>query len=339
MSQDHDSSYKFLFSNPELVRDLIIGFIPDDWLHSLDYSTLEKVPGHYVTEDFQQRADDIVWRVKVGGEWLYLYLLIEFQSSVDKYMALRMMVYTGLLYQDLIKRGDVLADGRLPPILPIVLYNGSQRWTAATEVADLIPAVPGLVEQFKPKLRYLLIDENAYSDSQLVSVNNLVAAVFRLEHPADPQTISDLLTSLNDWLSDRPDLRRMFALWIRATLMRKPEYGIVLPQVDDLQEINIMLSQRLEEWAHRYRAEGVLQGIEKGIEQGVKQGIEQGIEQGLVKGESKLLRKLLERKFGPLPVNVADRLNNATEVELERWGDAVLTENTLDAIFGVKNKH
>ena len=339
MSQDHDSSYKFLFSNPELVRDLIIGFIPDDWLHSLDYSTLEKVPGHYVTEDFQQRADDIVWRVKVGGEWLYLYLLIEFQSSVDKYMALRMMVYTGLLYQDLIKRGDVLADGRLPPILPIVLYNGSQRWTAATEVADLIPAVPGLVEQFKPKLRYLLIDENAYSDSQLVSVNNLVAAVFRLEHPADPQTISDLLTSLNDWLSDRPDLRRMFALWIRATLMRKPEYGIVLPQVDDLQEINVMLSQRLEEWAHRYKAEGVLQGIEKGIEQGVKQGIEQGIEQGLVKGESKLLRKLLERKFGPLPVNVADRLNNATEVELERWGDAVLTENTLDAIFGVKNKH
>jgi hypothetical protein len=339
MSQDHDSSYKFLFSNPELVRDLIIGFIPDDWLHSLDYSTLEKVPGHYVTEDFQQRADDIVWRVKVGGEWLYLYLLIEFQSSVDKYMALRMMVYTGLLYQDLIKRGDVLEDGRLPPILPIVLYNGSQRWTAATEVADLIPAVPGLVEQFKPKLRYLLIDENAYSDSQLVSVNNLVAAVFRLEHPADPQTISDLLTSLNDWLSDRPDLRRMFALWIRATLMRKPEYGIVLPQVDDLQEINVMLSQRLEEWAHRYKAEGVLQGIEKGIEQGVKQGIEQGIEQGLVKGESKLLRKLLERKFGPLPVNVADRLNNATEVELERWGDAVLTENTLDAIFGVKNKH
>ncbi len=172
------------------MRDLIIGFIPDDWLHSLDYSTLEKVPGHYVTEDFQQRADDIVWRVKVGGEWLYLYLLIEFQSSVDKYMALRMMVYTGLLYQDLIKRGDVLADGRLPPILPIVLYNGSQRWTAVTEVADLIPAVPGLVEQFKPKLQYLLIDENAYSDSQLASVNNLVAAVFRLEHPTDPQAIS-----------------------------------------------------------------------------------------------------------------------------------------------------
>ena len=111
MSQDHDSSYKFLFANPEFVRDLVMGFIPDDWLRSLDYSTLEKIPSSYVSDDFKQREDDVVWRVKVGEDWVYLYLLIEFQSSVDKYMALRMMVYIGLLYQDLVKRGEVLANG------------------------------------------------------------------------------------------------------------------------------------------------------------------------------------------------------------------------------------
>ena len=88
-----------------------------------------------------------------------------------------------------------------------------------------------------------------------------------------------------------------------------------------------MLSQRLEEWAHRYKAEGILQGIE------------QGIEQGLVKGESKLLRKQLERKFGPLPVTITDRLNNATEMELEHWGDAVLTANSLDAVFNHPPQH
>ena len=71
MSNDHDSSYKFLFSTPELVRDLILGFVPDDWLHGLDYTTLEKVPGSYVSEDFRHRANDIVWRVKVGSDWVY----------------------------------------------------------------------------------------------------------------------------------------------------------------------------------------------------------------------------------------------------------------------------
>ena len=73
MANTHDTGYKLLFSTPELVRDLILGFVPDEWLHRLDYSTLERVPGSYVTEDFSNRADDIVWRVKVGGEWVYLY--------------------------------------------------------------------------------------------------------------------------------------------------------------------------------------------------------------------------------------------------------------------------
>ena len=306
MANTHDTGYKLLFSTPELVRDLILGFVPDEWLHGLDYSTLERVPGSYVTEEFSNRADDIVWRVKVGGEWVYLYLLIEFQSSVDKYMALRMMVYGGLLYQDLIKRGEALADGRLPPVLPIVLYNGSQRWSAVTDVFDLIPAVPGLVEQFKPRLRYLLIDENAWSDSELASLKNLVAAVFRIEHPASPAAIGDLLSLLDEWLAERPDLRRMFALWIRATLMRKAEYRIVLPRIDDLQELNVMLAERLEEWAHAYKAEG----------------------------EALALQRLLKKRFGAVPSEVLAKISVASLEQIDAWLDQVLDARSLDDIFG-----
>jgi predicted transposase YdaD len=99
--EDDDPSYKTLFSAPEVVRDLILGFIPDEWLHSLDYQTLERVSGSYITDDLRDRADDIVWRVKVSEDWVYLYLLIEFQSTVDPWMAVRVMTYVGLLYQDL----------------------------------------------------------------------------------------------------------------------------------------------------------------------------------------------------------------------------------------------
>ena len=317
MSKNHDSSYKFLFSNPELVRDLIMGFIPDEWLQSLDYSTLEKVPGSYISEDFQQREDDIVWKVKVGGDWVYLYLLMEFQSSVDKYMALRMMVYIGLLYQDLIKRGEVLEDGRLPPILPIVLYNGSQKWTAATNISELIPVVPGLVSQFTPSLHYLLIDENNYTDSELASLHNLVAAVFRLEHASSPSAVSELTNLLADWLSDRPDLRRMFALWIRATLMRKQEYGIVMPQVDDLQEIRVMLADKVEEWAKAYIAEGEIKGKQEGLQQ----------------GEVLALQRLLAKRFGVIPADTIALIANAPVVDIERWLDRVIDAKQLSDVF------
>lgn len=115
-------------------------------------------------------------------------------------------------------------------MLPIVLYNGRRRWSAATDVFDLIPPVPGLVGQYTPRLRYLLVDENSYTDSELASLKNLVAAVFRIEHPASPEAIGVLLGLLEEWLVDRPDLRRMFAFWIRATLMRQAEYRILPPR-------------------------------------------------------------------------------------------------------------
>ncbi len=317
MANEHDSGYKFLFSTPELVRDLILGFVPDEWLHSLDYRTLEIVPGSYVTEDLSKRSDDIVWRVKVGGEWVYLYLLIEFQSGVDKYMALRMMVYVGLLYQALIKQGQLLSDDRLPPVLPIVLYNGSPRWTAATDVFHLIPPVPGLVEQFKPRFSYLLVDENAYPDSQLASLKNLVAAVFRIEHPASPEAIGDLIGLLEEWLVDRPDLRRMFALWIRATLMRKAEYRILLPEIDDLQELKVMLSERLEEWALGYEAKGEAKGEARGEQ----------------KGEAIALQRLLARRFGALPPDLPSRIAAASREEIETWLDRVLDARSLEDVF------
>ena len=302
-----------------------MGFIPDDWLHSLDYSTLEKVSGSYISEDFKLREDDIVWRVKVGGAWVYLYLLLEFQSSVDKYMALRMMVYIGLLYQDLIKRKEVLADGRLPPILPIVLYNGKQRWTSVTDVAELIPVVPGLVEQFKPRLKYLLIDENAYSDTELASLNNLVAAVFRLEQADSPATIEGLINLLIDWLDDRPDLRRMFSLWIRATLMRKPNYGILLPQVDDLQEIKVMLADRLEQWALAYIAEGELKGKQEGRQEGKQEGRQEG--------EMLALQRLLSKRFGTLPADITRSISNASVETIECWLDRIIDAKQLSDIF------
>jgi hypothetical protein len=64
-----------------------------------------------------------------------------------------------------------------------------------------------------------------------------------------------------------------------------------------------------------------------------------GIAKGRVEGESKLLRKLLEHRFGVLPTWAIDKLNCAPEHDLERWGEAVLTVPTLDAVFDESKTH
>ena len=185
------------------------------------------------------------------------------------------------------------------------------------------PPVPGLLAEFKPHLKYLLIDENAYSESQLSSLKNLVAAVFRFERPDKPETISDLLSLLKDWLQDRPDLRRMFALWIRATLMRKTEYRIVLPEIDDLQELNVMLAERLEEWAHGYEA----QGVQKGMQQGSQQAA------------ASMLTSLMRARFGALPDAVTLKINESSSEVLAVWFERALNAKTIDDIFSDAAPH
>ena len=149
---NHDHSYKLLFSHAEMVADLLRGFVREDWVQELDFATLEKVSGSYVSDDLREREDDIIWRVRWGEGWLYVYLLLEFQSTVDWFMAVRIMTYIGLLYQDLIKSERVKTGELLPPVLPVVLYNGNICWQAPVNVSDLIIPVPGGLERYKPHL-------------------------------------------------------------------------------------------------------------------------------------------------------------------------------------------
>jgi len=166
-----------------------------------------------------------------------------------------------------------------------------------------------------------VIDENAYADSELASLKNLVAAVFRIEHPTSPKAMQELLTSIADWLSDRPDLRRMFGLWVRATLMRRPEYSILLPQVHDLQELNVMLSDKLEEWALAYEAEGKAKGKAEGVQE------------GLAKGEMLSLQKLLTKRFGSIPSDITAKISAATLQDIERWFDRAIDASQLADVF------
>ena len=65
--------------------------------------------------------------------------------------------------------------------------------------------------------------------------------------------------------------------------------------------------------------------LDRGIEQGVARGIEQGVERALT--------RLLTARFGPLDAQTKARLANASEAELERWLDRVLTADSLTALL------
>ncbi len=319
----HDNSYKLLFSHPRMVEDLLRGFVREAWVDELDFATLEKVSASFVSDDLRDREDDVIWRVRWGRDWLYVYLLLEFQSTVDTFMAVRMMTYMGLLYQELIRGGKLTATGKLPPVLPIVLYNGNKRWHAAQDIADLIEVVPGGLAHYRPQLRYLLLDEGACDESGLLPLRNLAAALFRLEKSRQPQDMGAVIGALVDWLKapEQTGLRRAFTVWITRVLLRGRMPGVNIPEMNELHEVQTMLAERVIEWTEEWK------------EQGLQQGLQRGLQQGLQQGELLLLKRQLTRRFGALPSWVEAQLAQADRAQLEQWAEMILDARTLEEMF------
>jgi hypothetical protein len=276
VAMEYDQSYKLLFSHAELVADLLRGFVREDWVQALDFTSLEKVSGSYVADDLRSREDDVIWRVRWGQDWLYVYLLLEFQATVDRFMAVRILTYVGLLYQDLIRSRQFTAQGYLPPVLPLVLYNGVKRWQAPEEVAELIATVPGGLERYRPHLRYFLLDEGRFTEADLAPLRNLAAALFRLENSRTPGEVQRVLGALIDWLKapEQGHLRRVFTVWLKRVFLPGRAPGVVFDGLQDLHEVEAMLAERVKEWTEEWKRQGLQEGIQQGLQQGLQQGMQ-----------------------------------------------------------------
>jgi hypothetical protein len=270
-------------------------------------------------------------------------------------MALRIMVYTGLLYQDLIKSKAVTSKDKLPPVFPLVLYNGKNRWTAARNVADLIEPYPGVLQRYRPSQKYFLLDEGRIKERELEGLNSTVSEIIRLENSPTPEELKQIVSRLTLRLHDKrhDSLRRALVVWINRIVLKRmiPEENI--PNVTELQEIDNMLAERVEEWTEKWKQQGIKQGMQQGIKQGMQQGIQQGMQQGIQQGKqqgiqqgmqqgiqrgkqqgkSALLLRLVKKRFGKIPIWAEEKISTATKTELDEWSDNIFIATTIEELF------
>ena len=319
-----DSIYRRLYGFARVVEDLLRSLFGDDELDA-DYGTLEKLPSEYVGDAFQQRRGDAAWRLRARGAkggWLHVLVMLEFQSTTDAAMALRVLEYTALLYGLLLRSGRA-APGALPPVLPVVLYNGDAPWRRAVEMRDLIAAPPAALAAYQPSQRHVVLDQRRARAEDL-QLHGLTWAVARLEQSRSAADLSRAARRLVELLAGgQGELRRLFAQWLWA-LRRRLEGGGPAPRLPedvDLEDMAVSLEERVAEWPKPYlrqgREEGISIGREQGIslgrEQGIGLGREQGIEQG-IEHERQLLRRLAAARFDSA---TADRLAAAIGAEAD----------------------
>ena len=78
-----DEAYKKFFSNPVMLKSLLLDFVPEEFIRDFNFNTLELCNSSFITPDFKQRHNDLVWRLKWKDSWCHIYILLEFQSTDD----------------------------------------------------------------------------------------------------------------------------------------------------------------------------------------------------------------------------------------------------------------
>ena len=162
----------------------------------MDFSELQLESGSFVDERLKAGITDALFSVPLNGNLSYIYILVEHQSTSDRWMPFRLRKYVCMLLDELISTSN---PDKLPLVYPIVFYNGREAYCKTQDFLDLFEVSRELADLCLNQ-PFQLIDLSAYDDQQLK--DNVWLNVFHLlmKHIHDTD-ITKILLDLIPYLS------------------------------------------------------------------------------------------------------------------------------------------
>jgi len=140
---------------------------------------------------------------------------------------------------------------KLPPVFPIMLYNGKRRWTSPLNLAELIEGHELLGEHVL-HFRYFPIIENAFSRNMLLRIGNIVATLFLAEAHYDFDLLAKKILELVERTEDKQALS-LFLNWLKQLFIHgriaESDYQVFERIYQDKEEVNMLIESIRKEKA------------------------------------------------------------------------------------------
>jgi predicted transposase YdaD len=321
-NRPHDALFKAAFESPEHAGALFRELLPTTVCDAIAWDTLKSEPGSFIDTELKDRHSDLLFSVMLAGSPVLLYLLLEHQSSNDRFMLLRMLGYIVRILDQYAKKAGTEP---LPLIIPMVISHAPGGWTAPRSFAELFephPAsVPGLA-QFFPDFT-MLVDDLSHLDDVTLHQRTLAAfpklALWLLR---DARSSPRFLDNIEQWVGAfGAALRAPHGMAAVKQLISYIALVVGSEEFEYFRETICATLPEVEEAAMTYAEELHQEGLEKGLEKGCR------------KGRVETLEKLMTLKFGGLPAEAQARVEAASDEELERYIERILGAKTLESVF------
>ena len=326
-----DRSLRRLLQDKEYVRGLV-QIIAPDIEGFLDFSRITYEKRSFISKALQERESDVLLSVPfqedpdaTDTDALFIYILIEHQSTVDKTMGFRLLSYMVQIWESQRREWETEKlpenERRLQPILPILFYTGDRPWSVPVSLTAIMD-VPEILERFVPSFDTLFLGVKETEAEALTQSGHPLGWLLRVlqkEH-SDETEISEALADAMSHLASvdenfAPQIAEALRYFVQLIFHRRSFeerdtlVDIIRQHIQDPKELNTM-AQTTAEFL-----------------------IEQGIEQGEAKGKRDAVLKLLQHRFQNVPEVLSREISNIHNLSrLDTLLEQAMTAQSLDEI-------
>ncbi len=285
IKRPHDSFFKRLMKDMEVVRAFLRSFLPEDLSSAVDYSSVRMADTEKITRRYRKYFLDLSIECRLGDEDSIIYFVFEHKSYPDRLTHLQVLNYCTAVWEQNMRNGEPPI-----PIIPIVFYHGRRRFDIPIRFSDYF-RVPRHLKKYLLDLRLVLFDTHEISDEQVVEATDnlhLAAAILAMKHIFD-------------------ELKEMKPVFQHAVKLDRDRFMMILEYITLTKEVN---EQELEEILKESGVETMpslaQKWLEQGRREGIQQGMQQGLEQGMIQEAQEMVVEALRERFGaPSPRLVA----------------------------------
>jgi predicted transposase/invertase (TIGR01784 family) len=172
--QPHDTFFHLAFSRQENAEDLLRNALPQSIVERLDLTVLEVSKESYADRWLGTHQSDILIRTRYRAKPVLVYILIEHKSYPYRWTVLKMLAYMVRIWEKMIAHNQRLKA--LPPIIPVIFYHGSRRWTLPLDFASFVECPEGF-SVYVPNFRTILFNLEDRRDEEFQGADLFQASV------------------------------------------------------------------------------------------------------------------------------------------------------------------
>ena len=214
-----DNIYKKVFGEPKIFTEFLNDFIPIDILKGLKPEAIKDITPRHLPLFLDSKDSDTVKQINLGDDAapLFVVSIVEHESKINYMSAYKMLLYMVLVWDTYIKDNDKLRqeeldqygstkrklsthkEFKLPPVLPIVFYDGETEWTSSMNLIERIH-MGDIFKKYIPKFEYELVDLNKYSREELIKYGNALSLILVIDKIRWVEDINFTLSVPEDYL-------------------------------------------------------------------------------------------------------------------------------------------